>query len=325
MLSKNEWDPLKTVIVGIADDASIPFLDPSIRLVNYADVPDIKKIPKGKYPDQVIAEANEDLETLCNFLRGEGVEVLRPDKNVKPAYYNYCPRDTVFIHENLILATPTPLQSRANEYKAMSHILEKYGTITVAPRLKTYKHYNAKCLGDPNTLALFELQAAFDAANIIRANDEIFYLVSNSGNLVGTDYLRTLLPDKFIHPIRDVYSYMHIDSTISLLREGLMLLNPARIKNIEQIPECLQSWDIIWCPEPVDIGYYPGYCNASKWINMNLLSVTPNLVIIEERQHNLRKELEKAGIECAMLPGRHQRTLGGGFHCVTLDLIRDHE
>jgi hypothetical protein len=28
------------------------------------------------------------------------------------------------------------------------------------------------------------------------------------------------------------------------------------------------------------------------------------------------------GIECAMLPGRQQRTLGGGFHCVTLDLLR---
>jgi hypothetical protein len=24
-----------------------------------------------------------------------------------------------------------------------------------------------------------------------------------------------------------------------------------------------------------------------------------------------------------MLPGRQQRTLGGGFHCVTLDLIRE--
>lgn len=117
---------------------------------------------------------------------------------------------------------------------------------------------------------------------------------------------------------------MHIDSTIALLREGLMLLNPSRIKRIEQLPEFLQSWDIIWCPEPVDIGHYPGYCNMSTWVNMNLFSVSPNLVVLEENQHNLRKELEKKGIECAMLPMRHQRTLGGGFHCVTLDLIRDH-
>jgi N-dimethylarginine dimethylaminohydrolase len=117
---------------------------------------------------------------------------------------------------------------------------------------------------------------------------------------------------------------MHIDSTIALLREGLMLLNPSRIKSIDQLPKPLQSWDVIWAPDPVDIGHYPGYCNASIWMNMNLFSVNPNLVALEQAQHNLRVELEKHKIECAMLPTRHERTLSGGFHCVTLDLERSH-
>jgi N-dimethylarginine dimethylaminohydrolase len=56
---------------------------------------------------------------------------------------------------------------------------------------------------------------------------------------------------------------------------------------------------------------------------MNLFSINENLVVLEEHQHNLRVELEKHYIECAMLPMRHQRTLGGGFHCVTLDLKRE--
>jgi N-dimethylarginine dimethylaminohydrolase len=116
---------------------------------------------------------------------------------------------------------------------------------------------------------------------------------------------------------------MHLDSTIALLDEGLMLLNPSRIKSIDQLPKPLQNWDYIWCPEPVDIGHYPGYCNASIWINMNLFSVNRKLVALEENQNPLRLELEKRGIECAMLPMRHQRTLGGGFHCVTLDIIRN--
>ena len=46
---------------------------------------------------------------------------------------------------------------------------------------------------------------------------------------------------------------------------------------------------------------------------MNLLSITPDLVVIEEHQHNLRKTLERYGIDCAMLPMRHSRTLGGVF------------
>ena len=35
--SRNEWDTLKKVIVGRADDAKIPLLDSSLRLINYAD------------------------------------------------------------------------------------------------------------------------------------------------------------------------------------------------------------------------------------------------------------------------------------------------
>ena len=97
------------------------------------------------------------------------------------------------------------------------------------------------------------------------------------------------------------------------------------VNPIDQLPKPLQSWDYIWCPKPVDIGHYPGYCNASVWINMNLFSVSPTLVALEENQHPLRKELEKYGIESAMLPMRQQRTLGGGFHCVTLDLKRKHK
>ena len=55
---------------------------------------------------------------------------------------------------------------------------------------------------------------------------------------------------------------------------------------------------------------------------MNLLSVNPNLVILEERQTPTRLALEAKGIECAMLPMRQARTLGGCFHCVTLDIER---
>lgn len=116
---------------------------------------------------------------------------------------------------------------------------------------------------------------------------------------------------------------MHIDTTIAFLREGLMLLNPERIKSVDVLPEPFRKWDVVWCPEPVDIGYYPGYNHASEWVNMNLFSVNPNLVALEEHQEPTRKELEKHGIECAMLPMRHGRTLSGIFHCVTLDLERE--
>jgi glycine amidinotransferase len=325
-LSKNEWDPLKKVIVGVADDAAIPVMDISLRTVNYADKTDDDYVPQGLYPQQVINEANEDLEIFCDFLKDQNVEVVRPDKSFKPKYYNYCPRDSVLVYNDLILATPQPLRARHNEYLAMDYIFKTYDCrYIVKHAVKPDSLYNLNCLGDRDTLALTEAEPCFDAANILRDNDNLYYLVSNSGNLAGADYLQELVgPDKKVWPIQGIYSYMHIDSTIALLREGLMLLNPSRIKSIDQLPKPLQSWDVIWAPDPVDIGHYPGYCNASIWMNMNLFSVNPNLVALEQSQNNLRVELEKHKIECAMLPTRHERTLGGGFHCVTLDLERSH-
>lgn len=327
MLSKNEWDPLKKVIVGVADGAKIPALDISLRVVNYADKTDELSIPQGLYPQQVIDEANEDLEVFCDFLRKENVEVLRPKRYPEPNYYNYCPRDSVLVHKDLILATPQPLQARHKEYLAMHEHFDLYHQLGAryieAPLDRNAELYNSNCLGDKDVLALNETQPCFDAANVLRVNDDLIYLVSNSGNKKGAEYLQSLVGKNRVWTLEGVYSYMHIDSTITLLREGLMLLNPSRIKSVEQLPKPLQSWDVVWAPDPGEVAHYPGYCNSSKWVAMNIFSVNPNLVAIPDHQYELRKELEKHKIECAMLPARQQRTLGGGFHCVTLDLIRE--
>lgn len=317
MNSTNEWDTLKKVVVGVADYAQIPAMDTSLRTVNYANLTDISNVPTGSYPTQVVDEANEDLEKFCNLLNNCGVEVVRPTR-APTNYYNYCPRDTVIVYGNKSIAAPMSLKCRADEYLSFA---DNLSNIQIAPNYQGDDIYNINCVADPNQLALHNHAPKFDAANIIRANDQLLYLVSNSGNIAGAKYLEEILGVN-VHLLENVYSYMHIDSTVAFLREGLMLLNPSRIKHIDMMPKAFRNWDYIMCPEPIDIGHYPGYCNASAWINMNLFSINPNLVVLEERQTNLQKELNKYGIDCAMMPMRHQRTLGGGFHCVTLDLIR---
>ena len=122
MNSRNEWDRLKKVIVGVADFAQIPEMDKSLRTINYADRSDVSSVKVGPYPQQVIDEANEDLEIFCDFLRDEGVEVLRPNRE-PTEYYNYCPRDSVFIHGDLVVATPQPLRSRVGNWRSFKHHL----------------------------------------------------------------------------------------------------------------------------------------------------------------------------------------------------------
>lgn len=322
MLSQNEWDPLKTVIVGIAANAKVPVTDLSMRTVNYAGEKEGTVFPEGPYPQQVIDEATEDLEVFSDFLKSVGVTVLRPN-DTNPPYYNYCPRDSVLVYKDLIIATPQPLRPRYREFQAFAHHLTPYGKITDLSAEHPDLLYNLACVGNPDIFALTEIAPAFDAANILRANDDLIYLVSNGGNRSGAALLQDVIGNRGkVWTLEGVYSFMHIDSTIALLREGLMLLNPDRIKCKSQLPPPLRPWDAIWCPEPFELPVWSGYTGASKWMNMNLFSVNPELVVLEERQDSLRLALEKYNIECAMLPCRHQRTLSGGFHCVTLDIER---
>ena len=319
MRATNEWDTLTKVIVGIADNAKIPEVDISLRTVNYANEADEKNIPVGRYPDQVIDEANEDLDLFVNFLKEESIDVVRPEAT-DCGYYNYCPRDSVFVHGDLTLATPMPLKARLDEWRAFEKHLYNPKNISCS---QSKDLYNIKCVGDPNTLALNETEPAFDAANAIRANEDVLYLVSNSGNKLGAELLQDELGSSAtVHLLQDVYSYMHIDSTVTFLRDGLMLLNPSRIKSVDEMPGPFKNWDVIWCPEPTPIGHYGNYRNSSNWLSMNLLSINPNLVVLEENQEDLRKELAKHNIDCAMMPLRHSVTLGGSFHCATLDLER---
>ncbi len=318
MYATNEWDRLKKVIVGVPDYAIVPEMDKSLRTINYAGETDVSNIIHGPYPQQVIDEANEDLEVFCDFLRSERVEVVRP-KREPTKYYNYCPRDSVIVHGDIAIATPQPLRSRIGNWRSFSHHVN-------AAEVPCSYHddlYNMDCIGNPDILALNEITPAFDAANCIRANQEILYLVSNSGNVLGAELLQNMLGERAtVRILKDVYSYVHIDTTVAFLRDGLLMVNPERVKSRSQLPEPFNKWDIIKAPEPVYTGYYPGYNNASEWCNMNLFSISPDLVALEEHQHPTRQVLETYGIECAMLPMRQQRTLSGGFHCVTLDLER---
>ena len=318
--SNNEYSQLRTVIVGRADHARLPIVDLSVRTIMYSNVQNVDNIPSNiLYPNNVIEEANQDLDLLCTTLKECGVTVLRPNNN-PTLFYNYCPRDLVNIIGDKAFIAPMSMTCRQNDYKNIINYLDN---IILLPNDTSADNFNINSVGNKDILALTEKSPKFDAANIIRSNRDLLYLVSNTGNNHGAIYLQELLGDEYrVHTLKNVYSYIHIDSTVTFLREGLLLLNPSRIPDKNILPYPFNTWDAIYCPEPIDIGY-DTYNNSSIWINMNLLSVNEKLVILEQNQTNLSDELKKYGIESLMLPMRHARTLGGCFHCVTLDLWRE--
>jgi len=115
---------------------------------------------------------------------------------------------------------------------------------------------------------------------------------------------------------------VHIDSTIVPLREGLVLVNGARV-NSETLPRAFQDWEVLYVDQVTEQGFYQ-YPYASKWIALNMLVVNPTTVIMDADQAELRYALETRGFTVIPHKLSHSRTLGGGFHCVTLDLWREH-
>jgi glycine amidinotransferase/scyllo-inosamine-4-phosphate amidinotransferase 1 len=331
----NEWGKLREVIVGTIDNANMPTHGKDLHCINYATENEIPKDEIGFWDKKVYDETQEDLENLSNLLTDTGVKVFRPSsidtqKIVSNGhwettqYYTFCPRDTVTVIGNNILESPMSLRSRQFETDCFKDIfIEKMneGANWVSapkPRLSDSMYQRE----DLSKITLNNHEPVFDAANILRSNNDILYLVSNTGNLKGSKWLQNFLGKEYrVHTIENVYSYIHIDSTIALLREGLCLLNPERV-NENNIPDYLKSWDKIWCPPMVDIGYHKTM-RASVWIGVNLLSVDENTVIVDNRQTELINKLKKYNIDALDCKIRHSRTLGGSFHCVTTELLRD--
>ena len=330
----NEWDQLEEVIVGTAKCAQIPKGDKGLHAIRYGDYENISLIPSGPHDPQIIEEAEEDLEAFIETLVKQGITVRRPNVTdhskefgtpdwKSDSMYNYCPRDIMMVVGDTIIETPMSLRSRMFETFAYKDILVEYMKsgarwISAPKPALLDSMYN---ISDPSKSALLEEEPVFDAANCLRVGRDILYLISDTGNELGAEWLQATLGNDFrVHPCRDLYASTHIDTTITVLRPGLVLVNPTRV-NDHNLPAIFKNWDILVAPEPIDVGFR-GVAYGSAWISMNFFSLSPNLVTLEKSQTPLIKILEKHKIDCIPLQWRHGRTLGGGFHCVTLDVRR---
>ncbi|UKD50936.1 hypothetical protein L3Q65_01170 (plasmid) [Amycolatopsis sp. FU40] len=339
--SADEYSPLAEVVVGTAAGARVPALDRSAWLNLYPDLTaaELSGITTGAFPAQILREAEQDLDALADILAGLGVSVHRPvpvEHGCEFAtphwrargFYSYCPRDLALVVGSAIIQAPGPMRARMFELAGLRSLFQERmlaGSPWIAapaPQLRDELYP----LDDTGRPVLGETEPVFDAANVIRAGRDLYYLVSGSGNELGARWLQTTvsaLGDYRVHPIRGVYPHTHIDSTISLLREGLVLLNPARITDPAMLPDPLRSWDYLWCPPMTATPVASEAPLSSEWIGMNLLMVRPDLAVVDAAQHRLIAALERRGIEVVPHTLRHARVLGGGFHCVTLDLRRD--
>jgi glycine amidinotransferase/scyllo-inosamine-4-phosphate amidinotransferase 1 len=299
--SHNEWDTLREIVVGSATGANWPTTDPVFAQEKSKTTWHETPVPSGAVPQWIIDEANWDLDQLAGELVRRNVIVRRPrprDFVATEGMYNYCPRDRLLIAGDRIVDCAMMYPCRDQEIDCLESVTGQ----------------TAKILHMPRNQGL-----VLDAANICRLGDTWLFLESASGNRAAYEWLCAQLPDIKIE-LCNFYAGVHIDSTIVPIHEGLVMLNASRVRP-DQCPRAFDDWEKIWIDDVVEQPFYQ-YPYASKWIGMNVLVVDPRTVIVDAAQTRIMDLLDLCGIEVIPMTLRHSRTLGGGFHCVTLDLWR---
>jgi scyllo-inosamine-4-phosphate amidinotransferase 1 len=288
-------------MVGDATWANWPATDPVFAQESNKTTWHETPVPAGAVPQHIIDETNEDLQRFVDTLKLLNVQVSRPNPlnfQQLDGFYNYCPRDRLLVYGSVVVDPAMMYPCRDQEIAAYQDVIAQASEVKVMPR-------NAGMV--------------LDAANILRINNKWVFLESASGNRAAYDWLCEQFPFVDIELCR-FYAGVHIDSTISILNDGLVVLNASRV-NESNCPRVFRGWRKIYVDDVVAQDFYQ-YPYASKWIALNMFSVNPSTVIVDAAQTTLIRTLEQHSMTVIPLTLRHSRTLGGGFHCVTLDLER---
>lgn len=352
--SWNDFDPLKHVIVGLADNTCIPPSEPASKAKVPLDSP--MRGMTGPRTLDTVEKANAQLNGLVKVLKGLGVKVDRPTPlqwNMAVITPNFMtgsmfgcmpPRDVLLTVGNEIICAPMSFRSRYFEYLAYSPLLRQYFEEdpeflwSQAPRPElgdaSYDmHYfdgnvTEEILLDRTAklhMVTTEHEILFDAADIMRIGKDLFCQHGLTTNRKAMEWLKRHFPNHRVHAVNfpgDPYP-IHIDATFVPLRPGLILNNPVR-----RLPDSQRKifetngWQIVDAAQPAH-SEPPSLCYSSVWLSMNCLVIDHKTVIVEASEVHQMEQMDKLGMNVIPVPFRDAYAFGGGLHCATADVHRE--
>ncbi|MGL5720934.1 MAG: serine/threonine protein kinase [Brevinema sp.] len=352
--SWNDFDPLKHVILGSADNTCIPPSEPASKAKVPLNSP--MRGMTGPRTLDTVEKANAQLENFGKVLTGLGIKVDRPTPlqwNMAVITPNFMtgsmfgcmpPRDVLLTVGSEIVCAPMSFRSRYFEYLAYSPLLRKYFDEdqefkwTAAPRPElgdaSYDmHYYDGNVTEEILLertanlqmVTTEHEVLFDAADILRLGKDLFCQHGLTTNRKAMEWLRRHFPDHRIHAVNfpgDPYP-IHIDATFVPLRPGLILNNPQR-----RLPDSQRKifeangWQIVDAAQPAH-KEPPALCYSSVWLSMNCLVIDHKTVVVEASEVHQMEQMDKLGMNVIPVPFRDAYAFGGGLHCATADVYRE--
>jgi glycine amidinotransferase len=239
------------------------------------------------------------------------------------------PRDVMLIIGNDMIEAPMAWRQRYFEIAAYRSLIKEYfhkgaqWTAAPKPELKDelYNHNYREPTGNRDIdYVITELEPTFDAADFIRCGKDIFVQKSHVTNYFGIAWLRRHLGDKYtIHEVEVADSHpMHIDATLMPLAPGIVLVNRERLP---VMPRIFRSWKVLSAPKPCISDGHKLYM-TSKWLSMNILMLDEKRVMVEKHEEPLIRLLQTHGFQPIPCNFLNFNSLGGSFHCATLDVRR---
>jgi hypothetical protein len=174
--TRNEWDPLEAIIVGSASHANWPTSDPVFaeegKKTTWTETP----VPSGPVSQDIIDQANRELDTLSETLIRYGATVYRPQPMnfvETQGMYNYCPRDRLLVWGDTVVDVNMMYPCRNQEINNYSRLLSDARNILTMPR---------------------DQDMVLDAANVCRLGDTWLYLESIRAIVLAYEWLCEQFP-----------------------------------------------------------------------------------------------------------------------------------
>ncbi len=349
--SHDGWSPLEELVLGTPhhlsydDDVSFQlFFWNALRMKANASASGPWRIPgESDFEMRLKEEMAEDMSHLTSVLEREGVSVRRPEA-VKTAAevktpgwaasmgHAIMPRDMFIVIGDEIIETAPMVRSRYLESHLYRELFTEYfndgAKWSAAPPSRLlpenfdYSYVSSRGYDAP-VPEIQRYEIMFDGAQIMRVGRDLIFNCSTENHRMGKNWLQRHLGETYrVHEVNIADN--HIDAKVAVLRPGVLLMH--RNVKIDELPEFLRSWKVIpYSPPPERPGALASGDRpvlASRLLGMNVLSLDESRVLVEDTQTKLMKQLESAGFTPVPCPWRHGHLVGGGFHCMTLDIRR---
>ena len=334
----NEWSTLRSIIVGRAKNSCFPSEPTNMIAATMPEQHQHEFRANHPFPPEIVRKAEEELDAFASLLKERGVQVHRPehvDWHEIGGYTGAMPRDGLMTVGNTIIEAPFAWQCRRFEIElAYGRLLAKLSSNVNSRIVRAPKRphpdtiYNTKTTetNGHHKWPINNSRPAFDAADFLRFGKTLVGQLSNVTNQAGVQYLRSVVPQGYSVEILEVDDphAMHIDATILPLREGFLVYNPERVSAGElHRHDVFENWDLQPYPFKPKLPDAPLFYMTSPWLVLNILSLDEKRVVVEENDKDFARWLEERGMEVIRCPFRHVNSIGGSFHCATVDLVRE--